>query len=166
MSKQVNFGYTDTPIDGVTTLVLDRGKLNFGADFSPVNLKNGEATVTNVTSPQDRPEKLRFAISRIDNIYKGSGISPSAQAASVRGTNLLVQLTEVASITDTVDPSFRVDVPISAHIVLKIPAIEQITEDQLIAVVGRLVSGLFETGKTDSVRLSRLVRGSLLPADL
>lgn len=78
----------------------------------------------------------------------------------------MVQLTEIASITDTVDPSFRVDVPISAHIVLKVPAIEQITEDQLIAVVGRLVSGLFETGKTDSVRLSRLVRGSLLPADL
>lgn len=164
--KQVNFGYTDTPINGVTTLSLSRGLLNFKADFSPVNLKNGEATVTNVTSPQDRPEKIRFASSKIDNVYKGSGISPSVQAPSVRGTNLLVQLTEVASITDPTDASYRVDVPISAHIVLKVPAIEQITEDHIIAVVGRLISGLFETGKSDSIRLARLVRGSLLPADL
>lgn len=164
--KQVNFGYTDTPIDGVTALTLSRGLLNFKADFSPVNLKNGEATVTNVTSPQDRPEKIRFAFSKIDNVYKGSGISSSVQAPSVRGTNLLVQLTEVASITDTTDASYRVDVPISAHIVLKVPAIEQITEDQIVAVVGRLISGLFETGKSDSTRLARLIRGSLLPADL
>lgn len=164
--KQVNFGYTDTPIQGVTSLTLSRGLLNFKEDFSPINVKNGEATITNVTSPQDRPEKIRFAFSKIDNVYKGSGISTSVQAPSVRGTNLLVQLTEVASITDNTDASYRVDVPISAHIVLKVPAVEQITEEHVIAVVGRLVSGLFETGKSDSIRLSRLVRGSLLPADL
>lgn len=166
MSKQVNFGYTDTAIAGVTTLNLPRGLINYAADFRTKSETKGELILTNITSPIDRPEKFRLAWSQVDNIYTGSGISETVQAPSLRGVNLLVQLTEVASITDTVDAAYRVDVPISCHLVIKVPAVEEITETHVAAAVGRLVSGLFETGSEANIRLKALLRGSLQPTDL
>lgn len=164
--KQVSFGYTDTPISGVTSLDFPRGLVNFGADFRTVVNKPGEAILTNITSPADRPEKFRIALSTVNNVYQGSGISPSVQAPSVRGSNLLVQLTEIVTITDSVDTGYRVDAPLSLHLVFKVPAIEQITEDHVMTAFGRLVSGIFETGSESNLRLKAELRGALIPSDL
>lgn len=164
--KSLKFSFTDTPISGVTTLDFPRGLVNFGTDFAPISEKPTEVVISNVTADRDMPEKFRFQYSNINNIYTNTGIAPSVQAASLRGTNLLVQLTEVASITDSVDASYRVDAPISAHLVLKAPAIEQVTETVLMTVIGRLISGLFETGDEGETRLARLLRGALLPKDI
>lgn len=166
MSKSVNFGYTDTAIDGVTALDLSRGLVNFGADFRVKADKGNELILTNISSPIDRPEKFRIAWSLVENIYNNSGISESVQAQSVRGVNLLVQLTEVASVTDSVDAAYRVDLPLSYHLVIRVPAVEEITEDHVAAGIGRLVSGLFETGSEANTRLKALLRGSLEPTDL
>lgn len=166
MSKSVSFGYTDTTIPDVTSLDLSRGLVNFGADFRVKAEKGNEVILTNITSPLDRPEKFRIAWSVVDNIYNGTGISEANQAQSVRGVNLLVQLTEIASITDSVDASYRVDVPLSYHVVIKVPAIEEITEAHVAAGLGRLVSGLFETGSETNDRLKAMLRGSLEPTDM
>lgn len=164
--KSVSFGFTDTPISGVTELTFDRGLVNFGADFSTQSSKPGETILVNLTTPVDRPEKFRFAQSAISNVYSGSGISANVQAQSVRGSNVLVQLTEVLSITDDTDPTYRVDVPMAVHLVLKVPAIEQVTEDHVMTALGRLVSGIYNTGSEANTRLKALIRGSLLPSDL
>lgn len=166
MSKSVSFGYTDTAIPGVTTLDFPRGLVNYGADFRVKSNKADELILTNITSPMDRPEKFRFAWTIVDNIYNGSGISTAVQAASLRGVNLLVQLTEVGSISDSTDAAYRVDVPMSAHLVIRIPAIEEITEAHVTTLVGRMISGLFETGSEANDRLKSLLRGSLEPTDL
>lgn len=164
--KQINFGYTDTPINGVTSLEFARGLINHAADFRVKEDTAAEAILTNLTSPIDRPEKFRIAISQIDNIYKGSGISSAVQAPSMRGANLLVQLTEIASITDDTDPAYRVDAPLSAHLVIKAPALAEVTEAHVLMLVGRLFSGLFETGSTSTSRLKAMLRGALVPTDL
>lgn len=166
MSKTINFGYTDTPIPGVTSLDFSRGLINFGADFRVKSDKKDELILTNLTSPIDRPERFRIAWSLIDSIYNGSGISEGNQAPSLRGVNLLIQLTEVASITDSADASYRVDVPISIHCVVKVPAVEELTEAHIQAALGRLVSGFYETGSTATTRIKALVRGSLEPTDI
>lgn len=166
MSKTINFGYTDTPIPGVTSLELPRGLVNFGADFRIRSEKKDEMILTNITSPIDRPERFRIAWSLVDSIYNGSGIAEANQAPSMRGVNLLVQLTEVASIADSTDPTYRIDVPISAHCVVRIPAVEELTEAHVQAVLGRLVSGFYETGDTATRRIKALLRGSLEPSDI
>lgn len=166
MAATVNVGYTDTPISGSPVLNLLRGSVNFGADFRVKQESANELILTNLTSPVDRPERWRYSYSDVANIYNGTDIDPSVYAPSKRGISVLCQLTETFSITDATDPSFRVDLPISAHIVLKLPANEQLTPAMVQTIVARLTSGLYETGLTTTSRLASLVRGSLTPADL
>lgn len=166
MSKTISAGYTDTAISGVTSLTYPRGLVNFAADFRVKKDGDSEAIITNLTTPVDRPEKFRWNASDIANIYSGTDIDPSVFAPSKKGVSVLAQVTEVYSVTDSVDASFRIDLPVSAHIVIKTPQSEYLTSDILQTVVGRLISGLFETGSTATSRIGALVRGSLLPKDL
>lgn len=166
MAKIVSVGYTDTPISGVTSLAFPRGLVNFGADYRVKSDTANEAIITNLTSPVDRPEKFRISYSDVSNIYTGTDIDPSVFAPSKRGVSVLCQLTETLSVSDSTDAAFRVDLPISAHIVLKVPASEYLTADMLQTVMGRLVSGVYETGSLTTTRIQAIIRGSLLPTDL
>lgn len=166
MAISVSTGYTDTAIPGNPVLNLLRGSVNFGADFRVKSQVPSEVILNNLTSPVDRQEKFRFSYSDIANIYSGTDIDPSVYAPSKRGYSVLCQLTETFSITDPTVPSYRVDLPISAHIVLKMPANENLTSAMIQTVTARVVSGLYETGLTTTSRISSLARGSLIPADL
>lgn len=166
MARVISYGYTDTPISGVSSLTLSRGLINFGKDFRVQ--KNGitDVTLTNLTSPIDQPEKFRFAISDIANIYTNTGIDPSVWGANKQGQSVLIQLSEVISVTDSTDPSYRVDLPVVCNITLKTPKSSLITSDYLLTLLGRAVSGAFDTGLTSTTGIQRLEHGSLIPTDL
>lgn len=167
MSKVVSTGYTDTPIDGVTSLEFPRGLLNFGANFRVKSNNSGkEVVLTNITCPIDRPENIRLAYTDIANVYSGTGIEPSIIAPTKRGVSILAQLTDVLSVTDTVDADYRIDLPLSCHLVIKVPASEYITAAQVQTAVGRLLSSLFDTGVETTTRLEAILRGSLAPTEL
>jgi len=166
MSKSVSFNYTDTAISGVTSLALPRGLVNFGADWKIKEQEPEEAIVTNLTSPLSFPEKMRFSTSEVTDVYKGAGVDPSMYAPSRRGISLLGQVTEVWTVTDSADASYQVALPVSAHLVIKVPNNENITPAMVQTLLGRLVSGLYETGSTGTTRIAAMLRGSLLPSDL
>jgi len=166
MSKVLTTNYVDTPISGVTELNLKRGLVNFGADFKVKKDSPEEVILTNLTCPVIYPEKIRFSVSDVNNVYTGSSIEPSLFAPTKRGISVLCQVVETWKVTDTVDPSYEVALPVSAHLVLKVPNNEMVTPAAVQTLIGRLISGLFETGKTDSTRLSALLRGSLKPSDV
>lgn len=166
MSKTVSYNFTDTAISGVSSLNFARGLVNFGADFKVKQDEPGEAVITNLTSPLSFPEKFRFGVSEVVDVYKGAGLDSSLYAPSRRGISVLGQVTEVWTVTDSADASYQVALPVSAHLVIKVPNNENITPSMVQMLVGRLVSGLFETGSTGPTRLAGLLRGSLLPSDL
>lgn len=166
MAKSVNVGYTDTPISGVSSLTLSRGLVNYGADFKVKSDEPNEAIITNLTCPISYPEKFRWSYSDVADVYKGTGIDPGLFAPTRRGVSLLCQLTETWKVTDSVDASYEVALPVSAHVVLKVPTNDNITPAMVQTLIGRLISGLYETGLNDTKRLSALLRGSLEPADL
>lgn len=167
MTTVVTKGYTDTPVEGVTALTLDRAVLNFAKDYRVKSNDAGkEVVLTNLSSPIDRPEKIRIAYSEIANVYTGTGIDPSVSSPTKRGVSVLVQLTNVLTVTDSVDPSYRRDYPLSIHAVIKVPSSEFITADVIEENLGRLMSGLFDTGSIDTSRLESILRGSLVPSDL
>lgn len=167
MAKTVNSGYTDTAIAGNPVLTFPRGSLNFLADFRVKSNNSGkEVVVTNLTSPIDRPENIRLAYSDVSNIYTGTGIDPSTMAPTKRGISVLVQATEVISVTDDVDVNYRIDLPVSAHLVIKVPSSEFITSALVETLIGRLLSGLFDTGVETTTRLDAILRGSLVPTEL
>jgi hypothetical protein len=167
MTKVITTGYTDTPISGVSSLDFPRGLVNIKQDFRVKSNNNGkEVILTNITSPIDRPENIRLAYTDIANIYSGTGIEPSVYAPTKRGFSLLAQVTDVLTETDSSDAGYRVDEPLSAHLVIKGRASENVTSVQVQALVGRLLSVLFDTGKTDLTRLDAILRGSLVPSEL
>lgn len=166
MAKSLNLGFTDTPIPDVTYLEFVRGLVNYSADWRVKSDTSGEIVLTNLTSPIDRPEKIRVAYSEVSNIYNGTGIEPSLYSTTKRGVSIVVQVSEVASVTDNTDPDFRYDLPISAHLVIKTAVDELITPAIINTIIGRVLSGLFDTGSTQTTRLAAILRGSLKPSDL
>lgn len=168
MSKTVSLGYTDTAIGGVSSLDLPRGLLNFGADWAVVSNGNSkELTIVNKTGLLGvPPEKLRYSISDVANIFNGTPVEPTSFVTNKKGKSLLAQISEVWTVTDTEDTTYHVDLPVSAHIVLKVPMSEFVTAARLEVLIGRLVSGLYETGLETTTRFDSLIRGSLAPSDL
>lgn len=164
MAKVINPGYTDTPIEGVTKLDFSRGLLNIREDFRVKSVNPGkEVVLTNITSPIDRPEKIRIAYQDIANVYSGTGIEPSLSAPTKRGVSVLAQVTDVISVTDDTDADYRVDLPLSCHLVLKVPSSEHIDAKMVETVIGRLLSSLYDSGALDASRLEAILRGSLVP---
>lgn len=166
MAKTVAVGYTDTAISGVTSLDLARGLVNYAADWRVKQDEPGEVVLTNLTSPISYPERFRIGASEVADVYKGSGIDPGLYAPTRRGISVLCQLTETWKLTDSTDATYEVALPITGHIVLKIPSNENITPAMVDTFLGRLVSGLYETGSETTTRLASILRGSLIPSDL
>jgi hypothetical protein len=166
MTKVVKPGYTDTAISGVSSLTFPRGLVNIGKDFRVKSNTGKEVILTNLTSPIDRPENIRLAYTDITNIYNGTGIESSLSAPSKKGVSVLAQVTDVLSVTDSTDADYRIDLPMSAHLVLKVPASEFVNSAQVQELIGRLLSSLFDTGSTGTDRLEAILRGSLIPSEL
>lgn len=167
MAKVKSVGYTDTAIAGNPTLTFPRGSLNFASDFRVKSNNAGkEVILTNITSPSDRPEKIRIGYTEVANVYSGTGVEPTVSAPTKRGLQILSQVTEVISVTDDTDPNYRIDLPVSYHLVIKVPTSEHIGAADVKTGIGRLLSSLFDTGVMTTTRLEAILRGALVPSEL
>lgn len=162
MAKTVSLNFTDSAGGTAKSLVLPL--INYSADYVKVVDIAGEAILTNLTSPTDCPNTMRFSTSAVADIYKNSGITAEYRSPSKKGFSLLAQSRAVYTVSDSVDTSYRVDLPIEAHIVVKAPNDANITSAMLEAVIARTVRGFYETNA--SLRLAAMARGSLLPTDI
>jgi len=165
MSKSLGFSYSDTAFGAPATLNFVRANTNYGVDWAEKQRTAGETVIVNVNSSNDRPEKIRIAYSEVKDVYANSGIDPAYYAPSRKGISLVSQITEVGRITESIDGSF-VDVPISAHIVIKAPAHELITATVIETVLKRLMSSLYNDNVTTPVRLAELLKGAVTPPEV
>jgi hypothetical protein len=163
MAKTINKGPVTT---NETSLVTSAVGFDFDADFRVKSNTPGEAKLVNTTTPIDRPEFMRFAYSEIKDIYNNTDIDDSVKAISHKGVQILVQLTDVWSLTDDTDASYRVDLPVSAHLVIKVPACEYISSADVLSLANRMNGGLYDSQTMDSSRLQSLLRGALVPSGL
>lgn len=167
MAKKISVNYTDTAISGATPMTLSLPTLNYAVDYRVRGDEPNEAIITNLTSPIDAPERIRWAHNDIKDVYKNTGIDPTLYYASRRGTQILCQLTDVLTVTDDSSPDYLAELPVSAHLVIKVPNNDLITEDVVMTLIKRMLAGLYETtGTTTTSRLRSLLRGSLLPPAL
>lgn len=167
MARAIALNYTDSGVSGVTTLKKDIAILNFGSDYRVRQDDASEAVIANITSPIDRPESFRFSCSPVADIYKGTGIDSGFYSPSRKGISLLCQLTDVYKYADAADSTFHDQyLPMSGHIVLKVPCNEALTADMISTFVGRLIAGLYASGNLDASRLKAMLRGALLPTDM
>jgi len=170
MSKETSLGYTDTAISGVTTLPFARGLLNIKEDFVVKEegvAANGEKfiSLTNITAPVDQPELARISYRDIPNIYNGMKMEPNFMAPMKSGKTIIFRVSDVISVTDTEDPLYRVDAPISAQLVLRVPDVNA-TPVHIETIIGRVISLLYDTGVSTDTRLKGLLRGAIAPPEL
>lgn len=164
MATTVVWNQTDSKTTAPAALQPE--SLNYGADFVKRETSPNSASLVNVTSPLDRQETVRFAWSKVDNVYKGSGIDSSAFSQNRSGVSILAQLNTILSMTDDTTKR-RIDLPLSGHFVFKIPNNEAITADVLQKFAARLVALLYEQSGADAgTRLNNLARGAVLPKAL
>lgn len=160
MSKNLNKGYTDSV---TATKNVSIPSLSWAVDFKTKVDDPSEVIVTNVTSPLDRPETIRFGYTEIADVYKNTSIDSKVYGATKRGVQLLAQVNDVYSVTDSVDADYRVDLPVQAHLVIKVPADENITADVVNALIARAISTFYATATVTSEKIAAMIRGSLRP---
>lgn len=166
MATIIKPGYTDTI---PTKKSIEIPDLSWAADFAVKRDDPSEVILTNTTSPLDQPETIRFAYQSIADIYKNTGIDPSFVATTKRGISLLAQVNDtyrVESEGTTGCCGVTYDLPISAHVVLRVPVNQQVTSDIVLDVLLRAVATLFNTGETSSARVNALLRGALMPTGM
>lgn len=167
MAKKLLPNFNDTNISGTTPVEILLPTLNYAEDFRVRQDEADEAIVTNITCPIEAPEKIRWAHNDIKDVYKNAGIDPTLYYQSRRGTQILCQLTDVWNVIDDEVPEYLAALPVSAHMVIKIPNNELIDEQIVLATISRLIATLYETtGSATKSRLRSLLRGSLLPTAL
>lgn len=168
MAKSLSVNYTDTAIAGATAPQITVPVLNYSTDFRVRQDEPNESIIANLTSPISQPERIRIAQQDVADVYRNTGIDPTMYYQSRRGTQVLLQLTDVFKVSDGTDASYEALLPISVHMVIKVPNNDLITSDICMNEVARLLGALYETNAsgTTSNRLSSMLRGALLPASL
>jgi hypothetical protein len=166
MSLSLNTGYTDTALDPDEAQDFAMGKLNFTDNFVTKVNTPGNCVVTNVSSPMDRPENIRYGYQEVQDVYKGSGIDPAYYGNSRKGVSVVAQLTEVQRVVDSEDASYIVDLPLSMHLVIKVPAHSLITPAVVYTMLGRLMAALHVEAGDDNTKLTALLKGALVPPEL
>jgi hypothetical protein len=137
-----------------------------GGNYAVITKGSDTTIVTNTTSPLDQPETIRWSVQGIRNIYANTGIDPAYFATSKRGVSLLAQTNDIYRISDSDNATYRVDLPVSSHFVVKAPLHDLLTPDIILSVILRNVSNLFDTGSTGSSRLAQLLRSGTTPTNL
>lgn len=165
MALHLQKPYTDSPVTGAVRNVTI-GALNFPENFALAQDIPGQVQVTNMTCAPDRPEKFRWALQYVNDIYKNSGIDPNLYTPSRRGASLVCQLSDVYSVVDDATPTYQAALPISGHIVLRVPVNGLLTGTEVREFLLRLVAGLFPIKTVDATALEALFRGSLRPKGL
>lgn len=161
MSYAINKGYTDTITATKSVAIPD---LDYAHDFHVTQDVPGEVILTNITSPLDRGESIRFAITNVKDVYANTGVDPAFQAASHQGVSLVVQVNDTWRYEDSATPTAsKVDLPISAHLVIKAPKTSFLGADDYLSITKRVYSLLFGTGAITSARLMMLLKGALDP---
>lgn len=167
MSITKSWNHTDTTVAGGEQPVLNLQPLNFNKDFALISQSNEKgarnAVITNLTTPMNIEENVRFMITNISNIYNNANVVESDQAQNCTGEKILVQLHAKQTVTDDVLGTTCV-LPYSCQIVLTIPTHSAVDAEDVKSVLSRTVSTLFDTGAADcSARLTKLMKGQLVP---
>lgn len=165
-----SFGYTDK-LSATKNVAVPQ--LSYATDFSVKTDTPNEVVITNVTSPLDQPETIRFGIQNIRDIYNGTSVDPTAMSVARQGVSLVVQLNDILRVTPEESSTscccgegFQ-DYPISTHIVIRTPVASPITADVVLSVVKRNIAALFGEGAdVTSARLNSMLRGALKPSTM
>lgn len=166
MATKTSTGYTDSITTPKNISIPD---LDYATDFAVTKDSASEVILTNTTSPIDQPETIRFGYQNVGNVYTGTGIDPSFMATTKRGVSLVAQVNDILRVsTDSTNEccGSTYDLPLSAHVVIKVPLNQNVTADIALTLAKRAFATLFGTGEVTSDKLNQMLRDSLKPTGM
>lgn len=117
-------------------------------------------TATEITTP--RIIETRF--DRIQNVYNNTNIAPAYQSGAKAGVRFICKVSDILTLLDDADSTYRVDLPVEAHVVVTLPLCDQITDEVIQQQVADAVATLFTSdGTITQSRIAKLVRGLTKP---
>lgn len=141
MTKLLSAGPYGTLVPNVPGYVVGLSALDL-ANFQVVESSPGVVKYTNIAAPMDRPSTLKRAHRVRKNVYAGTSIDPMAFLPNKQGSDIMVEVQEVWSITDESDASFRQDFPVRCAISITVPNNELVTGQEVKDLLGRTLAGL------------------------
>lgn len=119
----------------------------------------GEVVYSNVSAPLDQPNNVRFASSIVQDIFKNTGITPSA-GQRTDGVSIMTQVQETWKVDDAADSMAAYFAPATCHMVMKVPKDALVTAGVLEAFMLRMIGCMFrDSNDTYPNGLNNLVRG-------
>lgn len=110
----------------------------------------GAAVYSNILNGLDQPKTIRYGITEVPNVFLNTPVDPIA-GQDTRGAHYLIQINEVWKIYDDANPSVvPYYLPISAHMVLKLPWDPQVTAARVAPLIDRLIGAVCRNG-TDAL---------------
>lgn len=166
MAFTTSYGYTDSITTAKNVAIVD---LDYAKDFAVTKDTADEVVITNTTSPVDQPETIRFGYQTVGNVYANTGIDPSMMAITKQGISLVAQVNDILRVTNNDEnccSPIVYDLPIQAHVVIKVPKNQFVTADVALTAAKRAFSALFATGQVTSARLNAMLRDALKPSEM
>lgn len=166
MAFTTSYGYTDSITTPKTLEVPD---LDYAKDFAVTKDSADEVILTNTTSPVDQPETIRFGYQTVANVYTNTGIDPNFMAITKQGISLVAQVNDIMRVENNSEDCcspLAYDLPIQAHVVIKVPKNQFVTADVALNAAKRAFASLLATGSVTSERLNAMLRDALKPSTM
>jgi hypothetical protein len=128
-----------------------------------------KCVILDTATPIDRQRVMTFIRDTVKDIYTGSTIPQAYRLGSTAGVRIINKVSDIWTITDTEDASYRVDFPVEAHTVITIPLVDLITEQDMYQQVMDAAATMFyakDSGDgtfTATARLAKEARGIVKP---
>jgi len=109
----------------------------------------GESVLKNIVGPVDQPERIRYAVSNVADVFKGTGVT-LAEGQTPAGISVLTQVTQVWAVMELGGPVLRY-LPVSAHFVLKLPVDPFATAGNAASLLAQLVGAVARDDTTSYI---------------
>lgn len=131
--------------------------------FKLLSNSPNEAVYVNVAGALDQPNKVRHAVQTVPDMFKGLDIEPDA-GQRTDGLSILSQIIETWKVEDAANTAFNpYYLPVSAHMVIKLPIDALITSNVLGSLFLRLAGSIWGApGQTLAQAWDPLLRGATL----
>jgi len=118
----------------------------------------GETVYQNVSCNIDQPNYVKYSAAVVPDMFKNISLSPIEGQTGVQGLNYLIQVAETWAMRDGIaTPSAFL--PVSAHIVLKLPQHVAVDATAVTGLVCRLLGALCGTNQDLASGLGSILHG-------
>lgn len=148
-----------------TEATMNVARMTFNKDYARTSQTSTETDVVNTTSNLvGDVENVRFAYSKVNDIYDQSSVDPGNQLDNHRGVQIMVEAKTQLMATNSVSGKECI-LPMKSRIVVRVPAASLITQEAVAYAVNRAIAAAYGSEDSIAKNLMSMARGALDPTE-